>query len=265
MTTLKFSAVLAATMFAGAAMAADLPVPIYKAAPAVQVHDWTGLYVGAHAGYGWSGRQTAATTALPSPAAFDQADFSVGLDTNGFIGGAQIGFNRQVSRRWMLGFEADFSHAGLDNDARVAPVNLASGNPVLGSFADFHQELKWLATIRGRVGFLAAERLMLFGTGGLAVGKTSYSVFEEYTNLDTARFSGAASKTKIGWTLGAGAEWAFAGNWSAKLEYLYYNLGEETVLSSPLAPNPPFALQTTFETNGHIARLGINYKFGSGR
>ena len=83
---------------------------------------------------------------------------------------------------------------------------------------------------------------------------------------------GSYSGTKLGWTVGAGGEWKFAQNWSAKLEYLYYDLGSATYSSllaftAPPGFNPPgygSVLSHTTKFNGHIVRAGLNYHFGGG-
>jgi outer membrane immunogenic protein len=78
-----------------------------------------------------------------------------------------------------------------------------------------------------------------------------------------AVFAGATSETRAGWTIGAGIEWGFAHNWSVKAEYLYYDLGDTTVIG--LSPAFPASSNVTnFENDGHIARVGVNYRFGYG-
>ncbi len=124
-------------------------------------------------------------------------------------------------------------------------------------------------TLRGRIGVLPSERLLLYATGGLAFGhaqlSTSLTTFSgaapDCVNLFGANNceAGSASSLLAGWTIGGGAEWAFARGWSAKAEYLYYDLG--TLSHSMTDPNFPFVFNASADFKGSIARGGINFKF----
>jgi len=111
---------------------------------------------------------------------------------------------------------------------------------------------------------IAALVLVLYATGGLAYGHAQLN-----TNLVSPfpfTFPASASVTRVGWTAGAGVEWAFAGNWSAKLEGLYYDLGTTTLGAGPTVGGGVgvigFVRSKDFELHGAIARLGLNYRFG---
>lgn len=239
---------------------AILPTASPAGAGETDTYIWTGPYFGAQFGIGWRNGQKTDIAGLPTPELSEQANSAVGLDTSGAMGGAQVGYNWQLARLWLLGIEADLSATGIDGDRHYTGLTTYTGTPLLAGYVDLDQKLEWLGTVRGRLGVLATERLMIFATGGLAFGRGSYSVYEQYTTFDFARFKGKISEDKLGWVLGGGAEWAFIGDWSAKLEYLYVDLGEETVLASPLTPNPPYAVQARFETSEQILRIGINHK-----
>jgi len=103
----------------------------------------------------------------------------------------------------------------------------------------------WLGTVRGRVGFLATPALLMYGTGGFAYGEVKVSTSITQSNTDCANFgagscvaSNAAtsgeSQTRAGWTAGGGFEWLFAPQWSAKAEYLFYDLGSVTFSNGTL-------------------------------
>ena len=240
----------------GLAAAADLPVK----AMSVAYYDWTGFYVGGHVGYGWSNTTTtldgfpisawAPFGSEPGiPASYDR-------NLRGFIGGGQVGYNYQTGRV-VLGVETDLSYTNIHNDLTRSGLDQAAS-----FFVDNEsQKLKWLATVRGRLGFAAMDRLLIFATGGLAVGKIDVSSSFSYPGA--IAYSGTATTTKTGWTLGGGAEYALLNNWSVKFEYLYVDLGTVSVIGNPSPPNPPVYTQAVVETKSHIARLGINYKFGA--
>jgi outer membrane immunogenic protein len=133
----------------------------------------------------------------------------------------------------------------------------------------------WLGTLRGRIGYLVTPALLGYATGGLAYGgaslrTTSYSIWSGNILGPLLRSSGSTgelSNVRIGWTVGGGAEWAFAPNLSAKAEYLLYDLGEARFAASPLATDLFGAFFNaelpTYQARfrGHVARAGVNYHF----
>src|SRR2546421_9628402 len=99
------------TVFSGAAMAADISRPVYKAPPAGALpvtYDWTGFYVGGHVGYGWAQKEWQDSFGL----------FNVSNTPNGFLGGGQAGFNYQIGQ-FVLGAEGDFSWTGINGGRTV--------------------------------------------------------------------------------------------------------------------------------------------------
>jgi outer membrane immunogenic protein len=240
------------------AQAADLAVrPHRTVEPA---YNWSGIYIGANAGYTWSDHGVdLSPTSGDVPALISstgQVPGSVNLNRNGFIGGGQIGYNWQFTN-WLVGLEADIQGTSVDNTALVhtaVPGMNAVDNTV-------SSKLQWLGTVRGRIGFLPQNNWLIFVTGGLAYGEVENSA--TIFNVAPLSYSGSSSDLKTGWTLGGGTEWAFARNWSAKLEYLYYDLGKTTVTLSQVIGDPAFAgtFAARFTNNGHIARAGINYHF----
>jgi outer membrane immunogenic protein len=288
-------ALLAGTI-AGGASAADLPsrkAPL-AVAPAPMLINWSGFYVGLNAGGTFGGNNNVSTIGVPGAvipvagAAPIQAAAvtsltgtgSGGNSKIGFIGGGQIGYNWQFGSM-VAGIEADIqgiaANSSATNIVGLAPIAGAPPFAYLGSQTVTNQ-LDWLGTLRGRLGFLATPTWLLYGTGGLAYGgvRSTSSVFQTITPSPGAFFGGvgsmASSSTRVGWTIGAGAEWMFAPNWSAKLEYLYYDLGSYTynspaVEGSPAAGFPVVSadfVQTRVRNNGHIVRMGLNYHFNWG-
>ena len=218
----------------GIASAADMPPPFEPQpvmyAPVPQIFSWTGFYVGGNAGWGWANTSGTFTTATGTG--------SFSGSGNGFLGGAQAGYNWQTGP-FVVGAELDFQ-----GSAASGSVNAAAG-PAITSTA----KTPWFGTLRGRVGY-AADRVLLYATGGGVYGDTSLSG----TVPGVGSFSN--STTFWTWTAGAGVEWAFYGCWSAKLEYLY--VGSPSKF--PAVPTvTTVALDNSSNTN--IVRAGINYHF----
>src|ERR1700688_2350188 len=252
--------------FASVASAADLPVkaPAYKA-PVVVPYNWTGFYIGGSAGYAWMNSTDEITVAPPtSLISSGSVPSSVSLDPNGFIGGAQVGYNWQApGTMWVYGIEGDISWANLDKTVSAPGGPDTTGVRVITA----QQKLDSLGTLRGRLGWTPADRVLLFVTGGLAVGHGSLST--ALTRLPPSAgcvgganncAQGSVSDTKAGWTIGGGLEWAFANNWSVKAEYLYFDIGS---LSHTMTdPNfPAIIFNASADFKGSIARAGVNYHF----
>jgi outer membrane immunogenic protein len=192
---------------------------------------------------------------------------------SGFIGGGQIGYNYQLTPNWVAGLEADFQGADVKGNASVAPFTTlipGLGNTV-SSFGAGSQRLDWFGTVRGRLGWLPVDPLLVYATGGLAYGHVKTDVSFSDTLLPN-NFNGSTtasgSTTRAGWTVGGGLEWMFSPRWSLKAEYLYYDLGDVT-LNSALSPietgsglvETTVNIQSTAHYAGNIARGGVNYKF----
>jgi outer membrane immunogenic protein len=258
--------IILATVLAGigstAALAADMGgrTP-YTKAPAMMaaVSNWSGFYVGGNVGYGW-GNSNTDFSFLPDPATFGPATSSLDNKSRGTIGGAQIGYNWQMGTV-VTGLEADIQGSGIKGSARLAPFFDLDLNRFLpGSFMSSEQKLSWFGTLRGRLGFTVTPVLLVYATGGLAYGHVDASA-NTFFNAGNF-FPASVSKTKVGWTAGAGAEWAFAGNWSTKFEYLYIDLGSLSAIAN-LAPTPfpPLATRYTWKAQENIVRVGVNYHF----
>lgn len=260
----RFAVLLATVLVTGigAASAADLQRKAPIAAPvASPVYNWTGFYVGAHAGWIWSDIDVSQNY-LPSPAAFGAGPFGYSQDADGGMLGGQIGFNYQISN-WVLGIEADLSWTDIGRTTTVTPLLSDLLVVIPGSFHTASVDMNWFATVRGRLGF-AANNLLIYVTGGFAFADLDYAVTTSFAATGGPVFAGTASDTRAGWTVGGGFEWGFAPNWSVKGEYLYYDLGDTTVTGPSPTALPIFATVTTFDNTGHILRLGLNYRFGWG-
>jgi outer membrane immunogenic protein len=242
--------------FASISSAADLPVkaPISTKAPmAPQAYSWTGFYAGLNAGGVW-GRSDAVLSVDPAvfgaPAVFNAAGTGR-VSPSGFIGGGQVGYNLQFNN-FVVGLETDIDYTNL-NGSRVGPTPGIT-NQVVQNFKS-----EWLATVRGRAGY-AFDRLLVYGTGGLAIANVSVS--ETFGVIPGFISSSSSNQTKTGWTAGGGVEWAFASSWSMKAEYLYVDLGTVSsgaATGGTIAPNPLTIAR--YKVIEEIGRVGINYRF----
>lgn len=249
------------TLMGASALAADLPSRTNKpiAPPvAAPMFNWSGLYAGLNAGYAWSTGSAAhfRGDALTFAAiGAGQVPGGYPSESKGFIGGGQIGYNHQIGN-FVFGGETDIQYLG----AKKTDNFLGTG----GVLSSFRTEQSYLGTLRARFGFTPTERLLVYGTGGLAYGdvKNSLSISNPATG---ALWGGTKDELRWGWTLGAGAEYAFTNNLTAKAEYLYYDLGKGTsfgtALNAAAVTINPGASIIRKENTGNLVRVGLNYKF----
>jgi outer membrane immunogenic protein len=257
-----------AAALSGSAFAADLPPRTYAKAPAVApVSNWSGLYVGGNLGYGWGSGNT--DFSFPGDLGFNNT--TLGARSSGVIGGAQLGYNWQIGSV-VTGLEADIQGSGIKGSARAPAIpTIVLLVPFESSLSSEHKR-SWFGTVRGRLGVTVTPELLLYGTGGLAYGRVDASA-NWFLSVEEGGAGGgraqqqapaSVSKTKVGWTAGAGAEWMFARNWSAKLEYLYVDLGSESAIGDVTANfrlEDPAKVGYTWHTRENIARVGVNYHF----
>jgi outer membrane immunogenic protein len=267
------------SMLATSAFAADLPARTYTKAP-VYVdpgYDWTGFYIGLNGGYSWGNSSNTFTAgALPVTTASQHM--------NGWVFGGQAGYNWQFNKSWVFGLEGDIDATGQKGTATLGPnttVVTVVGGPAIVALptitttttttGTLEEKLPWLATVRGRIGVLPTDRVLLYVTGGLALGEVKSTAGVATTATAVSSFGGApvvtsagalasASSTRAGWTIGAGVEGAIGGGWTAKLEYLYVDLGTVNNTFVGIAPFAPLA--TSSHVTDNIVRVGVNYRFG---
>jgi outer membrane immunogenic protein len=225
------------------AQAADLPPAPPPRAPAAYVpvappvYNWTGFYLGINGGWGFG---TAKWTAIGVGATGTGSE-----SANGGVIGGTLGFNYQTGA-FVFGAEADFDASGINTGTSQSVCNIGvacqTGN-------------NWLSTVRGRAGF-AADRALFYATAGGA-----------FANEQTVVNAVTTTHQRTGWTAGLGVEYAFAENWTAKIEYLYVDLGSKAVTctstagvcAAPPAGFGPVNFQAGLTDN--LIRAGINYKF----
>ncbi|MEF3365862.1 outer membrane beta-barrel protein [Methylocystis sp. 9N] len=285
-------AAMALALMAGTAVAADLPhykAPLPPPPPPPPL--WTGFYVGLNAGYTWSNSSNISTVAFPVfnasglggavPGSFASAFAATSLipaRSDGFIGGGQIGYNWQFYNSFVAGVEADIQGiaASSNRGATSGAFPVSGFAPITAvSFNQASASLDYLGTVRGRLGWLFTPTLLAYGTGGLAYGgvQTNTNIVQAFANQTAVPgFFGATSfsDTRVGWTAGGGLEWMFWPSWSAKVEYLYYDLGSVTQNFTLPSVNNAGTLfffnagQARTRFNGNIVRAGLNYHFNWG-
>jgi outer membrane immunogenic protein len=264
---------LLASMAGGSALAADLGSPVYKAPPpiAAPVYNWSGLYIGVNAGGSWGNSDVTFNQPITLPGApFAEPCFGVIVacvvngsgNGSGFLGGGQVGYNWQTGN-FVFGLEADIDWRRLDT----------SGATVLNVFNDtltLTDDQRWLGTGRGRLGW-AVNNWLFYATGGLAYGNVQHEVSEcgncgGSIGGPQSLLVVSDSATKTGWTAGAGVEWGFAPNWSLGVEYLYVDLGHDTVsiAQTTVGTLTHPASTTDFDDRSNIVRARLNYKFDWG-
>src|SRR5712664_2464980 len=214
------------------AVAADLPTSLPIKAPVRSaIYDWTGFYLGGHVGYGGGGFGPG-TNPLPEQGVFFPHSVT------GLIGGYQAGYIRRFSNHVVLGIEADASF--------TSPLDAPALTP-----APFNTTLDYVGTVHGRIGYAFGTSLP-YVTGGAAWGHGHV-----YFNDGAGNSILLRAQNQLGWTAGAGVEFAVSGNWTAKLEYDYINLARRTYdLSDAGLPS------VNVDPNIHLVKLGLNYRFG---
>jgi len=251
---------LAAALKPAGAADADLlygpPPVVYAPAPAVVIFTWTGFYFGAHGGGGWSHKTE---TGTPFPFFGDTltpAQFSV--DASGWLVGGQIGAMYQVGS-WVFGAEADASGSNLKGSSACSYTSAGPPGAVLP--ANCSVTVRGLGTFAGRMGF-ALDRLLVYGKAGGAWANDLYNApttaTDPFNGLAAPTFAG--NETRWGWMAGAGVEYAFYDNWSAKIEYNYLGF-RHTSLQFTDATGLVFQ-NIDIQQQIHIVKAGINYRWG---
>lgn len=228
--------VLASAALAQGAVAADLgggPRRSVKDEPYSVPFTWTGLYIGAHVGYGWSDTDW-------------QFDLTPGVSTghegSGWLGGGQIGYNLQRGAL-VFGVEADFSSTNIDGSTACPNAGFNCGHTV-----------NWLASVRGRLGVAGnGNRTLFYATAGGAWADIDFQAVNVATGVP---FGTQFNERHFGWVAGAGIEHAFTPNMTARIEYLYYGFDGITAPAGTLGGGAA-ALDPAVQT----VRFGLNFKF----
>ena len=231
-----------AIAFAGSAFAADLPYrgppPVYLPPP--PIFTWSGLYVGGQIGYAW-GSDPIDVAIVGIPVA------SFNDNPKGVIGGAHLGYNLQIAQ-WVAGLEGTVD--GTSVTGRTSAPVVALGSGVTGSTRSIVQ-----GSIRARLG-VAFDRVLIYGTGGAAFAGIKNNYTDTGGNAtDIIGITEGISKTRSGWTVGGGLEYAVPNNWSIRAEYRYSDFGR--------SPDFPFISVTLGNTSftHHLKESQVQARF----
>jgi outer membrane immunogenic protein len=250
---------LSVFVLAGAASAADMPLKAPYVAPP-PAFSWTGCYVGGNVG---GIKNDSRLTSSPSgdylpiltPAQLAGDTYTYDATGTAVTAGANWGCNRQYGSI-VLGLDSDFNWTGINESINANhPLNVPVG---LQTYTEaITQKLTYFSTTRARLGW-AHDRFMVFVAGGLASGKVKSDYLATFP---TATYSGSENKTRYGWTIGGGAEYALSQNWFLRGEYLYIDLGKFDYTNLQTPGPSGFTWNTEVETKAHIARLALTYRF----
>lgn len=212
------------------AVAAD-PVDEIAIAPDAPVFSWAGGYVGVQGGYA-SGRSTYDVLA---------SDAFAPVDPDGWVGGAYAGYNWQLANRLVLGVEVD----AMSSNVAGGEILWRGEFPIPESAK---VELDWSASLRGRVGY-GFDRFLPYASAGLSIGRYDH-VFTSYWQSMIREFG----DTYVGWTVGAGAEYAFTDNLIGRLEYRYTDFGGSDFPEGDVSAH-------SVDLDTHDVRAGLSFKF----
>lgn len=231
------------------AFAADLDVYPVKA-PFAARFTWTGCYLGAHLGGAWTNKDATDPVALVQNGlgAVTVGTTTATVTSTGAVFGGQIGCDYQFAPSWVAGLEGAVSAGTMKGSTRVG---LPAGNAGDSELITTKTELIPAAT--ARLGY-AFDRWLVYAKGGVAWTSDKYSITGSFTGIP---FDAEGLDYKTGWTAGAGIEWAFADDWSARLEYDYYDFGRTSVQMSDAGNG--YSAPVSFRQTMQTVKLGVNF------
>jgi outer membrane immunogenic protein len=236
-----------------AASAADMPIKAPAHAP-VAVSNWTGFYLGGQVGGGWASNTQ---TNIDATGAFSAGTVLNATTPSGVLGGVYGGYNYQINQ-FLAGVDVDYSYASLMGGNATDPSNNGGAARTTVSL----QRVKTLGTATGRLGYIFNNNLLFFGKGGWAWSSWSGASTTTSNTTGAVTSVGSNSTNRNGWTLGTGAEWAFAAHWSAKLEYDYVKFNTVNFNSTDVASTGVVTFPARSATSYiNIVKVGAAYRF----
>jgi len=241
----------AASLLAISAFAADLGIPSAPQ-PVIPPFTWTSCYAGVHAGGGWGKKDLTDTVGIFSGIT---GYSSASDDVTGYMLGGQIGCDYQFAPTWVVGIEGAASGGNISKT-----TNFAVPSIIPPDTASFRSTTDFLASVTGRIG-IAWDRWMFYGKGGVALAGDRYHA-DDVQGL----YFFDATENRIGWTAGAGIEWAFTPDWSVKLEYDYYGFGTRSLLfiDTVTIPGVTVTAPASISQTIQLVTLGVNFHARSG-
>lgn len=218
---------------------------------------WPGLYLGANLGYGTNPADAYFIAQSSTALLFQNKGYTakgLNIQDAGFLGGGQIGYNWQMNSI-ILGVDADLDYANISS------ANAATSSDTITT--TINKNIQWLATIRGRLGKLASDSMLVYLTTGPAFGSAIINFDQRVAGSPCpTSWCVVANKTqtKVGWTGGAGLEYAVSKGISFKAEYLYVYLGNiaTNAAGNSILGAVNYNIKSSF--NNNVVRLGVNYK-----
>jgi opacity protein-like surface antigen len=233
------------------------PDPSLAPVPPASGTSWTGAYIGAQGGYGWG------QTQWPDVFGFVPANTQPRFDNANWLAGGTVGVNAQ-SGRFVFGVEGEILATGIKNNFSwlqvIGPTSLS---------VSYASQIDWLALATARAGFVVGDQWMLYGKGGIAIAQEQHSAIAgQHFNGITTAINHAGSAIHTGAVIGAGAEYAFAPNWSVKAEYDYVRMFAQQVQFNGIATGGAFGAGTRLDETAskinqdlHLVKFGVNYHF----
>jgi outer membrane immunogenic protein len=227
------------------------------------VSPFAGAYVGLAAGY--AQQRVEVTNEQPGAPAFGQT-FSD--NEGGFTFGGYAGYNWQrCGHRFVFGIETDFNY--LNTSPTAFDIETFAGG--LTETTSLESSIDWFGTLRGRLGFVVHDHVLLYATGGLAYGRADHTLGDDCPGCSGTppiagfAFSQSNDVTKAGWTVGGGGEFVHDDRWFLRAEALYVDLGSETHFYAVNIPGltGPVTSAAKWDDQFWVARLGVAYKFGA--
>jgi outer membrane immunogenic protein len=259
-TIAQLSVTALALLAANAANAADIPRKAPpKVTPPPPAFSWTGCYVGGQAGGGWGRKEIEHDEIGPDPGVSSSS-----ANISGGVVGGQIGCDYQFAGAWVLGIAGDALWANIKGTGPV-PEEADEGGPGSDTFSVTNN---FLGTITGRLGYSFWNTGLIYIKGGAAWAHDKYDFSNAPELVSTTFQSTGLDESRTGWTLGGGIEWAFAPNWSARVEYAHYDFGNKSHSLTftdghfGSSPESPETFIATINQRIDTVTFGINYRFG---
>jgi outer membrane immunogenic protein len=256
---------------------------VCAAAPAfaAPAQSWTGFYAGVNAGYGGDAFKYPAHGTYTDVTVDEDSDTTTNfngtgsLTSSGYVGGGQAGYDYQLGG-WVIGAVADIDATGIEGRGSISGSSV--GNTNGSASAHISSKLDYLGTVRARVGLPIADgRFMPYVTAGMAYGQVNSSAAIDVVpaaseNSSPTHFAASRNLTRVGWTVGAGAEYAITPQITFGAEYLYTDLGTATVLSGSATAtlgnlvslgdgDGSISGALGVKTTANIMRVTLNYRF----